>query len=281
MDGQPGPDGHPFAPRADPAVQKAQERIGRFFRDSKGRPNKKTYYKGQLEVLLEGEFFSWVVSDALGILVEDGRLKSFTTKTKRQPKVIFYHNATLVTDKETRIIKTRAKRACSLIDKMSDPIITKALGGHLEALVKAELRAQQFDIVGENTNSYQGVVWTETGHNLDFIAKHHSDRLVIGVEVKNTLAVVPKDEVSIKLRMCEHLGITPVFAVRWNKPYLDQVYKANGFTWTFKTQIYPLGQENLTKKIYDHLGLPVNVRTDLPPKSVKLFQEWVKKRTGP
>lgn len=50
---------------------------------------------------------------------------------------------------------------------------------------------------------------------LDIVAKHKHKKLVIGVEVKNTLYSMPKEEVTTKIKMCECFKITPVFAVRW------------------------------------------------------------------
>jgi len=280
MENGPNEDEPPPIDRGDdPEVKEAQPKVRQLFRDAKRRPKKATYYKRQIQVLLEGDYFPWIVSDALKILVEKGDLTSFEMKSKYQEKIIFYHDGSFTTEPEKNRIRSRAKRICSLIDKMSNPNLTKALGDQLEGLVKAELRAQRFEITGTNTNTYQGKTWTESGHDLDFIAEHDSGRLTVGVEVKNTLDIVPKKELEIKLRMCKFLEITPVFAVRWNTPYLNDVYKAGGYTWTFKTQIYPPGNVELTKELFKRLGLPVIVRTELPPKPVRLFHNWVEVRT--
>lgn len=77
--------------------------------------------------------------------------------------------------------------------------------------------------------------------------------------------------------MCEYFEVKPVFAVRWIKPYIEEVRGTGGFCWVFKTQIYPPGFEELTKTLYKRLKLPVSVRTELPEKSVRRFEEWVKK----
>ena len=111
--------------------------------------------------------------------------------------------------------------------------------------------------------------------------------MVIGVEVKNTLSVIPADEVDIKIEMCGYLGIIPVFAVRWNKPRVDCIRRQGGFSWIFKTQMFPLGYEEFVSRLYKKLSLqnkadpsghvlefPVSVRTDLPPKSVNKFEAW-------
>jgi len=53
------------------------------------------------------------------------------------------------------------------------------------------------------------------------------------------------------------------------------IRKRGGFSWVFKTQIYPPGFEQLTKTLYRRLDLPVTVRTDLPEKTIEIFHRWV------
>ena len=69
----------------------------------------------------------------------------------------------------------------------------------------------------------------------------------------------------------------PIFAVRWIKPYIEEVRRKGGFCWIFKTQIYPLGFEELTRVLYRGLKIPVSVGTELPKKSVRSFENWVRK----
>ncbi len=73
-------------------------------------------------------------------------------------------------------------------------------------------------IVGGHTNKYKNKKYGKGKETLDFIAEHHSDKLTIGVEVKNTISVPDKKEVDIKLSMVDFLGITSVFAARWLEP---------------------------------------------------------------
>ncbi len=51
--------------------------------------------------------------------------------------------------------------------------------------------------------------------------------------------MMDKKEVDIKLQMCDFLGITPVFAARRLDPYAKLIDDRGGFSWTFKTQLYP------------------------------------------
>ncbi|MEM4312036.1 MAG: hypothetical protein QXX95_06580 [Nitrososphaerales archaeon] len=86
---------------------------------------------------------------------------------------------------------------------------------------------------------------------------------------------MPTDEIDIKIEICDHLGLTPVFAVRWIKPYTEEIRRRGGFSWVFKTQIYPREYERLTKEICDRLQLPVIVRTEPPEKTIEIFVQWV------
>lgn len=164
------------------------------------------------------------------------------------------------------------------MDKYSSPTVMHAVGKQLEGLVRYELRVQGFNIVGENTREYKEKMWTQTAHDLDFMVEHKNGRLALGVEVKNTLSVMPRDEIDVKIRMCDFLGIKPVFAVRWVKPHVEEIKRRGGFAWMFKTQIYPPGYEDLVKEMFRRMGLPVNVRTDLPPKTIPPFQRWVEEQ---
>lgn len=268
-----------FMQATDKAVLEAKQRIPSFFVDKYNRPKKTPYYVTQLETLLESEFFPWIVYKAASQLVEDGSLSKIETSSKFHDKIVFFIHPAIDTPAYRLRLETRIKSICNLIDRYSKPEVGRALGRHLEGLVKAELRAQGFKIIGTHTSKYNNKEWSDTEHDLDFIAEHVSGKLTVGVEVKNTLPIIPREELDIKLRMCEYLEITPLLAVRWIKPYVELVRGKGGFCWFFKTQIYPLGFEQLTKLLYDKLGLPVSVRTDLPEKSIGIFQGWVESRT--
>ncbi len=81
----------------------------------------------------------------------------------------------------------------------------------------------------------------------------------------------------------------PVFAVRWIKPYIECIRRQGGFSWVFKTQILPFGQEQMVNDMFARLSasgknergyelkFPITVRNDLPPNSVKMFERWAKK----
>ena len=263
----------------DPEIQKAKETIRPYFIDKYNRPKRRPYYVTQLQTLLEKWHFPWIVYQGASKLIDEGFLSKTETTTKYHKRVVFFFNRKLDTPEYKPTLETHTRSICKLIDRYSDPLVGYALGKQLEGLVKAELRAQGFKIVGIHTSEYGNKKWTKTKHDLDFIAEHESGKLNIGVEVKNTLPIIEREELDIKLEMCEYLRIKPVFAVRWIKPYTELIRTKGGFSWVFKTQIYPPGFEKLTKTLYRRLRLPVIVRTELPEKSVKLFERWVKRLT--
>jgi hypothetical protein len=261
--------------KPDPQIAKAKQEVMKLFTDDYGRPKKTPYYVAQLQTLLENQFFPWITHQAAEQLVNQNILSRIETTTKCHSKVVFFYNAKLDDPKLKPSVETHIKSICKLIDSYSEHTVCKALGDHLEGLVKAELRAQGFTIVGAHTRKYKNKDWTKTDHNLDFIAEHYSCKIKIGVEVKNTLPTIEREELDIKLDMCDFFRITPVFAVRWLKPYIELIRNRGGFSWMFKTQIYPPGFEELTKTLYKRLNLPVTVRTELPEKSVDIFQRWI------
>lgn len=163
-----------------------------------------------------------------------------------------------------------------IIESYARPDVTKAVGDHLEGLVKYELWVNGFNVVARNSATYDGKTWAATGHNLDFVAEHSTSSLRIGVEVKNTWEVIDRQELLTKIQISQHLGLTPVFATRWIKPLFDPVLGAGGFAWFFKSQIYPPGFDQLVHHIKTRLGLPAEVLTEVPERQAHAFTEWVR-----
>jgi len=239
------------------------------------------------------------VTRALKKLEKEGFLTTITLddlglQLRNVKKLEFHANAEAYRQ-QPQLILRRARRVARLVDEYSDPENAKRLGVHLETLVRQELRAQGFNIVGTHTAEYRGRRWTATNHTLDIVAEHTSGALPLGVEVKNALDIMSQRD------RCEDRDVRPPrphpgFAVRWIKPYIECVNRQGGFCWVFKTQIYPPGkyEEVLTKKLYRTLSagwvsaggkkkrrleFPVTTRGDLPPKSVEKFAQWVGRAT--
>jgi len=136
---------------SDAEIQKAKHSISPLFVDKYNRPKRSPFYVTQLQTLLETEHFPWIVYQAASQLVEEDVLDKYETPTRYHRRVVFFFNKKLATPEYKPILGTHIKSICGLIDKYSKPSIGKALGDHLEGLVKAELRAQVFNIVGTHT----------------------------------------------------------------------------------------------------------------------------------
>ena len=208
-----------------------------------------------------------------------GVLRSMEMNTKHAGKIRFYFPAKIMTNySEERKMMDKIKRIMDHIDRYSHPKVTSVLGKHLHALVKSELRAQGFKIVGENIRTYKEKEWDETRHDIDLLAEHKGKQLAVGVEVKNELDIMDKSELCIKIKLCKRLRVTPVFACRWLEPYKEEIRNNGGFPWQFKTQMYPIGFETLVKSVKQRFGFPVMVATEIPKKPTKEFEEWMKSR---
>ena len=283
--------------RDDPKHIEAKKSMEEHFTNKLGKAIMTPYYQSQLQIFYEDDFFPWIVGGALKELVEEGFLVILDFQKimkiqnlKNISRMNFYARRETVENEENenRVV-AHAGSIAKIVDEYSDPKNSKLIGNHLETLVGQELRAQEFDIIGTNTKEYGGKKWTQTDHDLDIIAKHRYGSLVIGVEIKNTLDVMSPDEIDIKIDICKHLEIMPIFAVRWVKPYFDCIRRQGGFSWIFKTQIYPTGKDEFTKKLYEKLSnlekfngrnhsleFPIKARTTLPEGSINNFSNWLK-----
>jgi hypothetical protein len=249
-----------------------------IFHDNYGRPRKTPVHTGQLRVLLEDKWNPWQVDAALRTLTSCGAISALQQAARNTGEMTFYYPSEVKNQtKQPTLIASHARSLSKLVNLYLSPRVTSALGKHLEGLAKYELKVKGFEIVGESTRGYNGMSWTKTRDNLDIVAVHRSKGLAVGVEVKNTLDLIERREVQLKIEMCEHLGLTPLFAVRWIGPRAGLVMKHDGIIWEFKTQVYPPGFESLVEEIVHRFSLawnetqgkylypmPVEVRTDLP-----------------
>lgn len=126
---------------------------------------------------------------------------------------------------------------------------------------------------GRETRSYQGKIWTKSDHDLDFIFER--DGVTYGIEVKNTLGYMDKGEFDIKIELCRHLNIRPVFVVRMMpKSWIFELSEAGGFGLILKHQLYPWTHKELAKHIAGELGLPIDAPRRLNNKTMARFLEW-------
>lgn len=151
-----------------------------------------------------------------------------------------------------------------------------AIGLHGEAMILAGFALKEFILRGRDTNSFRGIEWTTTGHNLDFIFER--DGKAYGVEVKNTLSYMDREEFSVKLSMCKFLGITPIFAVRMiPKTWINELIASNGYAMIMKYQLYPWTHIQLARRVATELGLPVDAPRALAEGTMNRFEAWHKK----
>jgi hypothetical protein len=284
----------------DPAVEKAAKALKNHFINARGKPIKTPFFARQLQVLYEEDFFPRVIDHALSRLEHEEFLRCITSaeipglsQLKNVQKIKFYFNAKAEPSAQElyETMKKKAYNIARVVNAYSHPKVTDDLGEHLQSLLWQELRAQRFRVIGSNTNEYHGKEWTTSGQDVDHIAEHESGRLAIGLEAKNTLGIMPLKVIDEKIAICNHLGITPVFAVRWMKPYIHYIESKGGFCWIFKTQIYPYSYRDVVSDIFRRLSVlgrqnfsgrrlefPVSASSRLPESSVKNFERWVKSK---
>ena len=198
------------------------------------------FYSRQLEIIFEGEFFHWITNRALRSLVSE---KHVITETRQldigsEIKLVWYRNF--------RFYKRAATEVFDLVNRYTNAATDGTLGMQGEHLVLAAFARRQFLLVSEEANEYQGVKWTGTGHDIDFIFEKNGRGF--GVEVKNTLGYMNIDEFVAKIRLGRHIGVSPIFAVRYlPRIWVEALARAGGYAMIMKYQSRP--SERDTRKI--------------------------------
>ena len=258
-------------------MEEVEQKAYAVFLDSSKRPKITPRHESAIIVMLENEYAPWRVKTALQKLENEKHLVSIKKEIDCVGEARFYFLRQYGDETSIQKIQKKIDVSARWIRKYSDNEVTNMTGHHLHDIVKAELRAQGFEITSEDTKKYLEIEWPETKQTLDIIAKHKIRNLTIGVEIKNTLRPVPISEISEKIQICQHLGITPVFACRWLEPYRDGIESKGGFLWQFKKQMYPKGQERFVETLRKRFKFPVEVNSELPPTAIKEFENWIQK----
>jgi hypothetical protein len=228
------------------------------------------YYGRQLEVALESEFFHWITRYALNELAAEGRI-GFTAEKTDTFEAHFYWPL------RHRYPRRQIRQILGLINEFSDPDFTRALGHQGEALVDVGFARIGFRILQSKVREVDGKRWTVSNHDLDRLIAR--DGVQYGVEIKNQLGYIEQEEFGIKLRMCEHFGVRPMFIARiMPKSYINTVYRGGGFCLILKNQHYPLLTEGLATRVRATLGLPVLCIRSLPDTTLSRFETWRTKR---
>lgn len=158
--------------------------------------------------------------------------------------------------KGNRYWKRQAAKVINLVRRFSDTTVTHAIGFQGELLVDAALPLAAFAPVDRNVRSFNDKTWITTGHDLDRIVRREG--VYYGVEIKNTLPYIPRDELRIKLAMCKYLGLTPLFVSRMApKNYNYEIIQQGGISWILGNQFYPFGYQDLADTVRRELQLPV------------------------
>lgn len=225
------------------------------------------YFIRQLQVKFEKWYYHWITNNALIGLLNLRYLKDIRIPKAKGTSTRFF------THSSYRYPKRKINQMEKIIEEYSQDHITRGCGHRAEDLFSNALALRGFMPLGKKVREYKGKKWEKTGHDLDFVFER--DNIEYGCEIKNTLGYIDKDELDIKLEMCEHFGIRPLFIMRYSpKTYNYLILQKRGFFLIFKTQIYELGQEKLVKKIRDTFDLPVDCPRAIPDGIIERFENW-------
>jgi len=251
----------------DEYEQLARNKLNQFFELNCSQ----VFFGNQLAVQNEDQFFHWITYRAISQLIDE---KVILTERRRMR---IGSEIKLVWHRKHRYYKRDAKRVLGLVDEYGSPNICAAMGLHGEQMILAGFAKKQFLLRDHNTRSFQGRQWTETDHNLDFIFER--DGKAYGVEVKNTLSYMDREEFELKIRLCETLGVTPVFAVRMiPKTWTFELIRKGGYAMILKYQLYPWTHLELAKRVARELNLPVDAPRALSDGTMNRFENWHNRR---
>jgi hypothetical protein len=225
------------------------------------------FYSRQLEVLFERRFFHWITNKAVRELVNEGVLACEEVPLGESTRIRFVFLKTL------RYYRRAVKVSAAIVRRYSHHEVAHACGEQADMLFLNALATRGFRCLGQDVNEFQGRLWTETNHDLDFIVER--DGVPYGTEVKNTLDYIERVELRVKLRMCEELGLRPLMIMRAApKTYIYEVTQYGGYTMVFGAQIYPFGFGPLVRQMQQVLTLPADCPRSIPSGIIDRFLRW-------
>jgi hypothetical protein len=252
----------------DIKIDEAKEEIKKFFNENTER----VYYLKQLEVFFEKQFFHWITAKAVNELISERILGVEQVSLQAETSLKFVFN------KKFRHHRMLIRRCVEVVRGYASPAIAIACGRQAEVLFFNALVNNGFSSLGQDINECRNKKWTETDHNLDFIIER--DNISYGCEVKNKWDYIEKEEMDVKLRICEFLGLRPLFIMRASpKTYNWEIIRRGGYAMIFEAQIYPFGHKQLVEKIKEVLELPVDCPRAIPKGIVDRFIKWHEKGT--
>lgn len=247
----------------DPVVDDAKVKLREFFRNE---PTE-VFYQRQLQIIFEPTYFHWITARALSELVAEGLIASDTEPLPPTGTLTLYRATT------HRYWRRQAAEIVDLVTQFSAQPFTQGIGAQGEMLFEAALGGAGFRATGRNARAYGNKTWEDTGHDLDRIFER--DGVAYGTEIKNTLPYIPRDELHLKVKMCKHLGLRPLFIVRMApKSYINDVRLEGGFTLVFKFQLYPFGQKEFADRVRERLRISVDCPVRIADGTVQRFLNW-------
>jgi len=180
-------------------------------------------------------------------LVEEGLLRSEARELSSGGSI------KIISHKSYRYYKRSASKLIKLVEEYANPNIGAAIGLHGEMMVLEGFARSEFLMKGRNTRTYGEREWEKTEHDLDFIFERDSVGYV--VEVKNKLAYMDYDELTIKIEMCKVLNIHPVFVVRMMpRTWINELIEGGGFALILKYQLVAMDAQRSGEKSFKRIG---------------------------
>jgi len=250
----------------DPKVDQAIERLHAFF---DAQPQR-LFYSTQIETSLERDFFHWITGRALLELGDAKEILRIPASVEGQ-RVNFYAN------RKHRYLQRELKMMLKILVRIFDPEFARAIGRHGELMFDAALGRFGFRAEAKDAKSWNDRIWRETNHNLDRIITR--DGLVYGVEIKNTQNYISREELRLKISLCQYLKLIPLFIMRFApKSYMYEIIQSGGFGLLFEEQIYPFGHTALLNEARKNLLLKVQSPRDVKEGDMQRLLNWHTKR---
>lgn len=112
---------------------------------------------------------------------------------------------------QTKYRKRKEDHIFEIIKNLKDN--SKSIGDRGEEVVEMTMgRIRDMEFIGKEVNTYEGREWSETDEDLHFIYEYNGTG--IGIEVKNRLPYPDRSTVESTIKICDELGLRPVFIAR-------------------------------------------------------------------
>lgn len=228
------------------------------------------YYMRQLQVKYEKKYYHWITRNAVTSLEKEGYLKQINVTEFAGSNPLKFH---FFVHHKNRYPKRDINALAKLVAEYSQDHIMLGCGNRAEILFAEGLASRGFVPTCKKVTEYNGKKWIKSKHDLDYVFL--KDNIAYGCEIKNTLGYIEKEELEIKLEMCNFFSVRPLFIMRYSpKTYNDMVINAKGFALIFKAQIFEISQQDLVERIKNQLGYEVDCPKAIPDGIIDRFEKW-------